>query len=105
MVLAQSSLFKFTEYNWVSVKAGLWTVDWTMDWTMDWVATHFIQSILFTLHHWLLVCDFTGKPAATRLALWHYVTRQFKLRAPDKTSATKSKQNYHDSNRLTKSKH
>ena len=21
--------------QWVSVKAGLWTVDWTMDWTVD----------------------------------------------------------------------
>ena len=123
----------------VSVKAGLWTVDWTMDWTMDWVATIISSSpILFTLHHWSLAGDFTGKPslvnqttfffyiraankatelhltlfscpnikeknglvhetqygkpAATRLAIWHYVTRQFKLRAPDKTSATKSKQ-------------
>ena len=51
--------------------------------------------ILFTLqHHWSLACDFTGKPAETRQALWYYVTRQFKLRAPDKTSAAKSKLNY-----------
>ena len=74
-----------------------------MDWTMDWVATHFIQSHLFTVHHWSLACNFTGKLVAIPLALWHYVTRQFKLRVPDKTSATKSRQNY--SNRLTKSKH
>ena len=81
-------------------KAELWTVNWTM----DWVATHFCHpfpSHSLALHHWQwsLACDFTGKPA-TPLALWHYVTRQFKLRVLDKISATKPKQN----NQLTKPK-
>ena len=87
----------------VSVKAGLWTVDWTMDWTMDWVATNFIQShpihsapLAIGLHfYW----QQTRSNTTSAMALC-YQTINFKLRALDKRSATKSKLNY--SNRLTK---
>ena len=68
-----------------------------MDWTMNHVATHFIQ--FHPIHSAPMVTGLQCN-SAILLVIWHYVTRQFNMRALDMISATKSKQN----NRLTKPK-
>ena len=32
--------------SWVTVKAGLWTLDWTVDWTVDWILDRILDRTL-----------------------------------------------------------